>query len=178
MTDTDRKDPPLVADEATSLRAFLDYHRDTLRWKTSGLTGEQLAQAHPPSTMTLGGMLKHLALVECNWFEVVMLDRPMMAPFDTADWEADPDWEWHSAEDDSPEQLRALFDEAVRRADSATEEVLAGPDGLDTLSVKRDRRTDEGFTMRWVLLHMIQEYARHNEHADLIREAIDGETGE
>ena len=99
---TDRIDPPGVADERTQLMAFLDYHRATLLWKTEGLTAEQLAQTLPPSTMTLGGMLKHLALVEDNWFSVVLLGHEDDPYWASVDWDADPDWEWHTAVDDSP----------------------------------------------------------------------------
>ena len=114
----DRTERPQRADEATSLRGFLDYHRDTLRMKCSGLSQEQLAQPLPPSGMTLGGMMKHLAIVDQSWFEDDFMGRGLMPPFDTADWDADRDWEWHSARDDTPEQLFALFDEAVRRSDA------------------------------------------------------------
>lgn len=160
------------------LRAWLDFHRDTLRLKTAGLDTGQLAQQLPPSTMTLGGMLKHLALVETDWFEAVLRGEQLMPPFDTADWEADYDWDWHSAADDSPEELRRLLDQAIARADRAIDAALAGSDGLDTSSVGRSSSRDTPFTLRWILCHMIEEYARHNGHADLIRESIDGETGE
>lgn len=173
-----RTDPPLQADEVTMLRAWLDFHRDTLRRKTDGLTAEQLARPLPPSTMTLGGMLKHLALVESNWFDAVLRGEPMMPPFDTADWDADWDWDWHSAGGDSPEELRRLLDTAVARADRAVDTVLAGPDGLDTASARTSKRHGTPFSLRWILCHMIEEYARHNGHADLIRESIDGQTGE
>jgi uncharacterized damage-inducible protein DinB len=173
-----RVDPPLRADEATTLRAFLDFHRDTFRWKCSGLTQEQLAQAHAPSDMTLGGMMKHLAVVESGWFEETLAGGTLMPPFDAVDWDADRDWEWHTAGDDSPEELRALFDEAVRRADAAIDAALATEAGLDSLSAEKSRREGTPFSVRWIIVHMIEEYARHNGHADLIREAIDGQTGE
>jgi uncharacterized damage-inducible protein DinB len=172
-----RVDPPLQADETTTLRAFLDYHRDTFRWKCGGLTQEQLAQSLPPTDMTLGGMMKHLAVVESGWFEETFAGGSQMPPFDTVDWDADRDWEWHTAKDDTPEELFALFDEAVRRADAVIEQAMAGP-GLDGDSAEKDRREGTPFSLRWILVHMIEEYARHNGHADLIRESIDGETGE
>lgn len=173
----DRVEPPLHADEATMLRAFLDYHRDTFRWKCAGLTQEQLAEPLPPSDMTLGGMMKHLALVESAWFEKSFAGRPRMPPFDTVDWEADGDWEWRTARDDTPEELFALFADACSRADAVLDTAIAGA-GLDSDSVEKDRRTGSPFSLRWILLHMIEEYARHNGHADLIRQSIDGETGE
>ena len=178
LPDDDRVDPPLRADELTTLRAFLDLHRDTLRWKTAGLTAEQLSTVHPPSTMTLGGLLKHLAYVESNWFTEVFEGGAALPPFDTADWAADRDWEWHSAAHDTPAQLHALFDEAVAASDRALDAALA-THGLDGTSVRESRRPGEGaFSLRWILVHMIEEYARHNGHADLLREAVDGATGE
>ncbi|WP_425553855.1 DinB family protein [Isoptericola hypogeus] len=175
----ERTEPPLRADEVTTLRAYLDYHRDTLRLKTAGLTAEQLRTAHAPSTLTLGGLLKHLALVESDWFADVLAGGSVMAPFDTVDWDADRDWEFHTAADDSPDELRALFDAAVADADRRIDAALATPEGLDRLSSRESRRPGEGaFSLRWILVHMIEEYARHNGHADLLREAVDGTTGE
>jgi uncharacterized damage-inducible protein DinB len=171
-----RVEAPIRADEVTALRGFLDYHRDTFRWKCSGLTQEQLARTHAPSAMTLGGMMKHLALCEVGWFGKTLSGVPYPPPFGDVDWESDPDWEWRTAADDDPAELRALFDDCVRRADAAIDEALAR-DGLDTESVGQSS-SDGAFSLRWILLHMIEEYARHNGHADLLREAIDGQTGE
>jgi uncharacterized damage-inducible protein DinB len=173
----DRIRPPLRADEATTLRAFLDYHRDTLRWKCAGLTKQQLARTLPPSDMTLGGLMKHMALVESDWFEDTFTGGSRMPPFDTVDWDADRDWEWHTARDDAPEELFALFDEAVRRADAVIDEAFAGA-GLDAESQKTDRREGTPFSLRRIIVHMIEEYARHNGHADLMRQSVDGSTGE
>jgi hypothetical protein len=178
FTEGDRVDPPLRGDEVTILRRFLDFHRDTFRWKCSGLTQEQLAQPLPPSDMTLGGMMKHLALVESNWFESIYSGGTYMPPFDTVDWDADWDWEWHTAKDDSPAHLRELFDDAVRRADAVIDGALAAPAGLDGESVKESHHGAGHFSMRWILVHLIEEYSRHNGHADLIRQSIDGQTGE
>jgi uncharacterized damage-inducible protein DinB len=178
MTPPERRDPPLRADEATTLRAFLDYHRDTLRWKTSGLTAGQLAQQLAPSAMTLGGLLKHLAYVENNWAGVVLQGEPPRSPFDSAPWQDDPDWEWHSATTDSPQSLRELYDGHVAAADAVFDRALASSEGLDTLSVRQSHHGDGQFSLRWILVHLIEEYARHNGHADLLREAIDGATGE
>jgi hypothetical protein len=171
-----RTEAPLRADEVTALRGFLDYHRDTFRWKCAGLTQQQLAQAHPPSTMTLGGMMKHLALDEVGWFGQTLAGEPYPAPFDAVDWDADPDWEWRTGREDSPEELRALYDDCVGRADAAIDRALVR-NGLDTESVE-ESSDDGAFSLRWILLHMIEEYARHNGQADLIRESIDGKTGE
>jgi uncharacterized damage-inducible protein DinB len=174
----ERRDPPLRAGEAELLLTFLDYHRDTLRMKVAGLDREQLGRSLPPSTMTLGGLVKHLALVEDNWFSVVLKGRPDVAPWDAIDWNDDPDWEWRTGATDDPATLRAAYDEIVSRVDTIIAAAL-DRDGLDALSARPSRRGEEGhFSLRWILLHMIEEYARHNGHADLIRESIDGETGE
>jgi Protein of unknown function (DUF664) len=108
---------------------------------------------------------------------VTFADRGYMIPFDDDDLDDDPEWEWRTARDDTPAQLRAWFDEAVRRADEVTDDALSRG-GLDAESVGRSRRHDTTFTLRWILVHMIEEYARHNGHADLIRESIDGQKGE
>jgi hypothetical protein len=171
-----RTEAPLRADEVTTLRGFLDYQRDTFRWKCAGLTQEQLARSLPPSTMTLGGMMKHLALNEVGWLGNTIAAASYPKPFDSIDWDADPDWEWRSAADDTPQELRALYDECVRRADAETDAALARG-GLDAESVKPSSE-DGAFSLRWILFHLIEEYARHNGQADLIRESIDGETGE
>ncbi|HEX3005198.1 MAG TPA: DinB family protein [Angustibacter sp.] len=169
----DRTDPPVAADERTTLLAFVDHHRDTLRLKTEGLDADQLAATHAPSEMTLGGMLKHLAFVEHWWLRCVFLGEEFSEPWASVDWDADGDWDWHSAAQDSREELRAIFDDTV--ADSDT--VIAGA-GLDDLAARPSRGTGEHVSLRWILLHLLEEYARHNGHADLIRESIDGATGE
>jgi uncharacterized damage-inducible protein DinB len=169
-----RVDPDYASDERTMLLGFLDYHRDTLRLKCDGLEQPQLAQRLEPSTMTLGGMMKHLALVEHWWFECVLLGQEYAEPWASVDWDSDPDWDWDSAVDDTPDQLRATFDAAIARSDA----VVAAADSLDRLSTRASRRTGEQFSLRWILMHMVEEYARHNGHADLIRESIDGSTGE
>lgn len=178
MTSIERVDPPLVADEAAMLLAFLDYHRDTLRMKTDALSAEQLGRTLAPSTMTLGGMLKHLALVEDYWFSVMLMGNDDAAPWNSVDWNADRDWEWHTAVDDDPAVLHGLFDEAVTASGKYIAQAL-DEGGLDRLSVRESRHDGGGhFSLRWILMHMVEEYARHNGHADLIRESIDGATGE
>jgi uncharacterized damage-inducible protein DinB len=174
---TERRILPIVADEVDSLLSFLDWHRDTLRRKTEGLTQAQQATRLEPSTLTLGGLLKHMALVEDNWFSVVLLGNDDAEPWRGLDWDADPDWEFRTAADDSPEDLRRMLDEAIAASDANIRQVLDA-DGLDALSVRESRRQEGRFGLRWILLHMIEEYARHNGHADLIRESIDGSTGE
>src|SRR3954452_9755424 len=106
-----RTEAPLHGDEVAVLRGMLAYQRDTLRWKCSGLTQEQLALTLPPSDLTLGGMMKHLASVESGWVGGYA-GRPQMPPSDTVDWDADPDWEWHTARDDTLGELTRLCDVA------------------------------------------------------------------
>lgn len=168
-------DPPLHGPEYTQLRSWLDFHRDVLRGKCAGLSQEQLARRLEPSSLTLGGLLKHMAYVEENWFSVVLLGRDYGQPWCDADWDADGDWEFTSAADDSPEELHRLFDAAVAASDRILEDV---GDDLDQASVRTSRHSGEAFDLRWILVHMIEEYARHNGHADLIRESIDGATGD
>jgi len=169
--DDNRTDPPMIAAELEVSLAYLDYHRDTLILKTSGLTQEELARQLAPSTMTLGGLVKHLALVEDSWFTYRFAGQAMPEPWESVDWDADEDWEWHTAADDTPEELLRQWQTSVARSRAA----IAGHD-LDAVSV-RPRRQGH-FNLRWMVLHLIEEYARHNGHADLIRESIDGQTGE
>jgi len=167
-----RVDPPQRGTEAELLLAFLDRQRATFGRKTSGLDAEQLSRTLPPSTMTLAGMLKHLAFVEDYWFSYVFAGNDVAPVFRDVDWRADPDWDWTSALADEPAALRALHDGTVVHSRA----VVAGEE-LDADSVRANRRTGEKFSLRWVVLHMIEEYARHNGHADLIRESIDGQRG-
>jgi len=174
---TDRTDPPTAADEATTLRAFLDFHRRTLLQKADGLDAAGLAATLPPSTITLGGLLHHLAYVEDHWFGAVLHGDAPHAWWTDADWAADRDWEWTVARTLSPDELRHRFTATAARSDERIERALAAG-GLDAVAVRRDRDTGEPVSLRWILVHLVEEYARHNGHADLIRESVDGATGE
>jgi uncharacterized damage-inducible protein DinB len=173
-----RTEPPLTGSENEILVGFLDHHRDTLRMKTDGLDAAQLDQRLEPSTMTLGGLLKHLAYVEDWWVNQVFAGNPAPEPWASVDWKADGDWEWHSAAQDTPEQLRSLYEEMVTASDRILRTALADPDALDQRS-RRTFRSDPSreYSLRYVLVHLIEEYARHNGHADLLRESIDGQVG-
>ena len=176
----ERPEPPREAAEAATLLGFLDYQRATLERKCSGLSDEQLRVALPPSPITLGGLLKHLACVEDSWFTEVVAGQPLPEPWASVDFEADPDWTWHTAAGDPGDALRALWTEGVYRSRRIVAAQLS--EGEDAAL----RQTHpvlywgdhERVSLRWVLAHMIEEYARHNGHADLIRESIDGQTGD
>jgi hypothetical protein len=179
MTTSARTEPPINGGEADILLAFLDYHRDTLRIKADGLDAAQLDQRLEPSPMTLGGMLKHLAYVEDWWLNQVFAGHPEPEPWASADWDADNDWDWHSATENSPEELRALLDAAIAASDRILAVAVAAPEGLDAVSqLSSHRRPGQRFSLRWIVVHLLEEYARHNGHADLIRESIDGQVGD
>jgi len=171
-----RPEPPPAADETATLLGFLNFQRATLAWRCSGLDRAGLQATVGASSMTLGGMLKHLAYVEDDWCSRWLHGRDRQPPWDSAPWEADMDWDWHSAAIDSPEDLRMLWQGAVARSDVLLAEAVAGG-GLGRLA-KRSWPDGRSPSLRWVLVHLIEEYARHNGHADLIRESIDGVTGE
>jgi uncharacterized damage-inducible protein DinB len=176
IDDMGRPEPPLAGDESATLLGFLDYQRATFAWKCLGLDSVGLDATVGASSMTLGGMLKHLAYVESSWFSRSLYGRDRESPWDTVDWESDPDWEWHSADLDSPEQLRALWQDAVEQSRSLVTDALAAA-GLEQLA-RRTFPDGRSPSLRWILCHMIEEYARHNGHADLIRESVDVATGE
>ncbi len=169
----DRTDPDTRGDELTLLSQFLDYHRATLVQKASGLDRQQLGTTLGPSTLTLAGLVKHMALVEDSWFGNVLLGREEREPWASVDWDDDPDWEFHTAVDDDPDDLLALYADACARSRAA----IAEFGDLDRMAAKPSR-SGETFNLRWIMLHMIEETARHNGHADLLRENIDGATGE
>jgi uncharacterized damage-inducible protein DinB len=178
MTDIDeygRPEPPLTAGETATLLGFLDWQRATLAWKCAGLDAAGLTARIGVSSMTLGGLLKHMAYVESEWFRRLR-GQDRQPPWVTVDWNADPDWDWNSAALDSPEQLRALWRAAVEHSRATVATALA-EDGLERVAVWAwpDGRSP---SLRWIVCHMIEEYARHNGHADLLRESVDGQTGE
>jgi hypothetical protein len=164
-------EPDRQGAEADLLEQYLDVQRAAVLARTEGLDAEQSARAHPPSTLTLGGLLHHLALAEEDWMQIHFLGEPDREPFASADWEKDPDWQFRVPAGIAPEDLRRRYRDACERSRAAVREAA----GLDQLSAAPVR--GERFTLRWVLLHLIEETARHAGHADLIREAIDGSVG-
>lgn len=176
VDDVGRPEPEPAVNEVETLRGFLDYQRATLEWKCRGLSGEHLSVSVAKSAITLGGLLKHMTFVENEWFWRWVGDNDRLEPWLSADFETYPDWEFESARSETPEMLLARWKESIALSDKVLDDVLhAG--GLDQLA-KRTWPNGESPSMRWILVHMIEEYARHNGHADFIREAIDGETGE
>jgi len=171
-----RTDPDLVADELTMLTQYLDYHRATLAAKAGGLDAAGLATTVGASSLTLGGLLRHASLNEDHWFGTILLDLPEREPWASAPFDTDPDWEFHTAADHSPDDLLAEYAGACDRSRAHIAEAAAAG-GLDGLSQRAGRRGEQ-FSLRWILLHMLEETARHNGHADLLREAADGTTGE
>ncbi len=164
-----------AGDEAETLLSTLDRIRATFAWKCSGVDAAGANARLGPSTITLGGLLKHLALIEDQYFTWMLLGReygPQWRGYDASI----PDWEWRSAADDSPEELLALWESAVARSRAAVAEARADG-GLDRLAA---RPTHWGATLnlRRILADLIEEYARHTGHADLIRESVDGLVGE
>ena len=170
-----RPEPPVGSGEIEMLLGFLDYQRSTLEWKTRGLDATGFAQRVSPSSMTLGGILKHLAWVEDHWFSYFLFNVDRSEPWKSVDWSADQNWEWNSASSDSPEDLRALWTAACERSRENVRSVISA--GLGQRAV-RTWPNGESPSLRWIIVHMIEEYARHNGHADYLRESVDGETGE
>jgi uncharacterized damage-inducible protein DinB len=154
-----------TGDERAQLHWFLTMQRDLMLWKLDGLNDAQLQQPHPPSTLTLIGLVKHLARVERSWLQQDLLG-PDVLSFPT------PGDQWNLERDETCEAIIADYREAIQQndrivAETSLDTVLADPHPLQA-----------GVTLRWALFHMIEETARHVGHADLIREAIDGAVGQ
>ncbi|MFE9243761.1 DinB family protein [Nocardiopsis sp. NPDC006938] len=164
-----RIDPPPSADERTMLDSWLDWHRETLAVKCQGLTDEQLRErSTPPSPLSLLGLVRHMAYVEHMWFRVVLAGEDYHSPIKSAD---DRDGDFLGTDDASVEEAFAVWRSEIDNARKAAA-------GLSLDTVGRAKRHGEDISLRWILVHMIEEYARHNGHADLIRERVDGTTGE
>jgi hypothetical protein len=177
MTSSDTPwEPPLAGTEAEHLVGALDRLRTTFRWKADELDSAGLRHRIGASSLTLGGLLKHLALVERQTFAGKLSGAPLGEPWDSADWEADPDWDLTSAAGDSPEQLYTLWDETVARSRATLRAALAdgGLEQLVHLSWPGLGR----LSLRRLVCDLIEEYGRHTGHADLLREAVDGRVGE
>jgi Protein of unknown function (DUF664) len=167
-----RTEPALTAGERDMLTGWLDYHRATLTWKCEGLTNEQLRERSvPPSSLCLIGLVRHLTECERGWFREVLLGEDLPGLYCAPD---DPDGDFDNVDSADTATVFAAFDRECAAARAA---VASVPD-LDTLGKKPSDTTGQYFSLRWILTHMIEEYARHNGHADLLRERIDGRVGE
>ena len=166
MTGDNRPEPPSVGGEREILAGFLDFHRATLLWKLEGLDDEQLRRAMVPSGTSLLGMVKHLAYVERWWFQQVWAGREVTYPWT----DEDPDADWRIEPDETTGQVLALYDGECDRS----REIVAAAGSLDEVAHLPRRELNR----RWILVHMIEETARHVGHTDILREQLDGVTGE
>lgn len=177
MTTTDTPwEPPIAGTEAEQLLGALDRLRWTFRWKVDGLDSAGLQARIGVSTLTLGGLLKHLASEEDYMFTTKMRGEPIGAPWDATGWDGSNDWEFASAAEDTPEELYALWDGAVERARARVGAALA-EGGLDQ-PVHASWPDGRHASLRRLVCDMVEEYGRHTGHADLLREAVDGRVGE
>ena len=169
MTTIDRPLPPLNADERTTLEGWLDFHRATLAMKCDGLDDEQAAETSvPPSGFTLTGLVQHLAEVERNWFRRVLAGENAPPIYDPQADPNGPDGGFDLAENATLDGARATWQAEI----AAARDLCAARALTDT-----GRFMGQDVSLRWIYVHLIEEYARHNGHADLIRERIDGATG-
>jgi uncharacterized damage-inducible protein DinB len=176
IDDHGRPEPEPAVGEVETLLGFLDYQRATLEWKCRGVDAAGFRVTVGASKMTLAGLLKHMSYVEDHWFSKFLHANEPSPPWDTVDWKSSPDWEWDTAPSDGPEAVRGMWSAAVARSRELTTRALS-TGSVDQLA-RRTWDNGEAPSLRWILVHMIEEYARHNGHADLIREVVDGETGE
>ena len=154
--------------DPTTLLGFLERQRATTAWKCAGLNANQLRATLGSSSMTLGGVLKHLARFEDDMSTEWLNGQPQLAPWNVVDWATEHDWDWRTAAEDTPEQLYSRWQAAVDRSRDLFAEAVADHDAV---------RPAEAPSISYILINMIEEYARHNGHADLIRESVDGLVG-
>jgi uncharacterized damage-inducible protein DinB len=165
----DRPDPPLIADEREMLVSWLDWQRATLAQKCEDLTREQLAERSvPPSSLSLLGLLQHMIEVERSWFRRC-LGGEQIKPVYYSD--AEPDGDFDNIDPARAEEVRAEWEAECERSRAAVTAAAS-------LDVTGRTRRGSSVSLRWILVHMIEEYARHNGHADFLRERIDGRTGD
>jgi hypothetical protein len=172
---TNTTGPPIAGDEIATLVGSLDRQRWIFAWKCGGLDETGLKETVGASTLTLGGLLKHLALVEADYFSLRLHGRDPGPPWNTIDWANEQGWEWRSAADDAPADLYRLWEDTADRSRALIDEALADG-GLERRAVFPGG--DDAPSLRRILIDIIEEYARHIGHADLIRESVDGLVGE
>jgi len=175
MADFPPWEPPFNGDEASAVFGALERQRTTFRWKCADLDDHGLRATTAASRLTLGGLLKHLALIEDYYFQVKILGEVMPRDWDDADWNTDG-WEFDSAADDDPATLYALWDKAAARSRAAVDQIVSRG-GLDAAAAQKTSDGDP-VNVRRLVLDLVEEYGRHTGHADILREAVDGRTGE
>lgn len=166
---TTRPEPPLTGDERAMVAIWLDYQRATLEWKCEGLDGRDLVRRGvPPSVLSLLGLVRHMTIVEWFWFERIFRAGNETKPISTVD---DPDADFN---DVSPDRARSDL-ELFRRQCEVSRDIVSAAGGFDDIAASTARGE---ISLRCIMIHMIEEYARHNGHADFLRELIDGTVGE
>lgn len=167
----ERPSPSLrTADERTMLTEMLEWYREGVLAKVVGLAQHHAVATPLRSASSIAGIVKHLALVEDHWFTVGFDGQPDLQPWASVDWDADPDWEFHSALDEPIDRTVALYERACERS-----RVVTDAHALDDVGADASRGE---FSLRWMLLHLIEETSRHLGHLDVLRELLDGTTGE
>jgi Protein of unknown function (DUF664) len=169
-------EPPLAGGEAEQLVGALERLRATFRWKADALDAAGLRRRLETSSLSLGGLLKHLAVVEDYTFTHKLRGEPMGSPWEETGWDGSDDWDFTSAAEDTPQALYALWDGAVERSRSRLEQALRDG-GLDQLAHVSNEQGDHA-SLRRLICDLVEEYGRHTGHADLLREAVDGLVGE
>lgn len=172
MSETELPETDQAADERTTLLQFLDFYRAIVRRKAEGLTAGQMSETVASSSLTIGSITKHLARVEDFWLTMSFAGAALSEPWNSAPWDDEPEWDLTSARDDTPDELLDLFDAACSRSRRILDQ--ASLDDQAALP-SRDNGTP---TLRWILVHLIEEYARHAGHLDFLREAVDGSVGD
>lgn len=176
MDPTKFREPPAAGDEIPQLLGILDRTRSVLAWKCGGLDAAGMGATLGPSAVTLGGLLKHLAFAEDITFTWKLSGGNPMTHWDGFDPEVDPDWTWRTAAEQTPDELFALWHQAIERSRASVTAALTRGDVGQLVQISGP--DGEHANLRRLLLDMIDEYARHNGHADLIRESVDGLVGE
>ena len=169
-------EPPLAGTDAEHLVGALDRLRTTFRWKADDLDAVGLQTRIGASSLTIGALLKHLAFVEDYIWRTKFRGQSPGAPWETVDWDAEPEWPFISAGDDTPQALYAIWDDAAARGRATLDAAIA--DGGMDQPVHITGPNDEPVSLRRLVCDLIEEYGRHTGHADLLREAVDGRVGE
>lgn len=169
-------EPPFAGTEAEHVLGSLDRLRATFRWKADGLDADQIHAPLPSATLTVAGLLKHMAVQDDYAAAVKIAGQPMPSVWDDNGWDGDNDWEFNSAAEQTPDELYAMYDAAVARARDTVRTALdhRGLDGDSAVTLEDGSKA----SVRRILFDLLEEYGRHTGHMDLLREALDGRVGE